>query len=100
MATRSPKKKASAPGSDPGSPDVVETETLRFEEALARLEELVDSLESGKLDLEDSLLNFEEGVKLVRLCKQRIEAAELRIRQLEEGPEGPTEVESQLASEA
>lgn len=77
-----------------------ESETLRFEEALARLEELVDKLESGKLDLEDSLLNFEEGVKLVRLCKQRIEAAELRIRQLEEGSDGPAEVESELGTEA
>lgn len=91
MATRSAKNK---------SPAQADPESLRFETALARLEELVDTLESGKLDLEDSLMNFEEGVKLVRLCKQRIEAAELRIRQLEDGPDGPAEVDSSLESDA
>ena len=68
--------------------------------SIESVQELVDKLESGELDLEDSLLNFEEGVKLVRLCKQRIEAAELRIRELEEGPDGPTEVESKLGGDA
>ena len=63
----------------------------RFEDALGRLEELVDSLEGGDLDLEDSLRSFEEGVKLVRLCSERLKAAELRIRQLEEGADGPDE---------
>lgn len=62
---------------------------LRFEQALERLEELVTRLEAGDLDLEDSLRDFEEGVRLVRLCSERLKAAELRIQQLEEGPDGP-----------
>jgi exodeoxyribonuclease VII small subunit len=56
----------------------------RFEEALERLEELVAALEEGELDLEDSLKSFEEGVKLVRLCSERLRTAEVRIQELEQ----------------
>ena len=68
-----------------------EQQELRFEDALARLEQLVASLEAGDLDLEDSLSSFEQGVRLVRLCSERLKAAELRIQQLEEGADGPSE---------
>jgi exodeoxyribonuclease VII small subunit len=54
-----------------------------FEDALARLEGLVESLDSGRLDLEESLRLYEEGVRLVRQCEERLRAAELRIRTLE-----------------
>jgi exodeoxyribonuclease VII small subunit len=63
----------------------------RFEEALARLEELVRALEGGELSLEDSLARFEEGVALFRLCARRLEVAKVRLRQLEESPDGPRE---------
>ena len=63
----------------------------RFEDALARLEQLVGLLEDGELDLEGSLANFEEGVKLVRLCSDRLKAAELRIAALEEDSRGTRE---------
>jgi len=58
-------------------------EELPFEEALGQLEGLVDALEAGDLDLESSLRKFEAGVKLVRVCSERLKAAELRIQQLE-----------------
>ncbi len=41
-----------------------------FEESLARLESLVEKMESGDLSLEDSLKTFEEGIKLTRECQQ------------------------------
>ena len=41
-----------------------------FEESLARLESLVEKMESGDLSLEDSLKTFEEGIKLTRECTQ------------------------------
>jgi exodeoxyribonuclease VII small subunit len=63
----------------------------RFEDALARLEELVRALEGGTLSLEDSLARFEEGVALVRLCARRLAAAKLRLRELDESPDGPRE---------
>ncbi len=68
-----------------------EPDPIRFEEALARLETLVAALESGELELEDALRDFEEGVGLVRVCSQKLKAAELRIKQLEETVDGPRE---------
>jgi exodeoxyribonuclease VII small subunit len=72
---------------DPGA----EAAEPRFEDALAKLETLVNRLESGELDLEQALGTFEEGVSLAKLCSVRLEAAELRIRKLEEGAAGLTE---------
>ena len=59
-----------------------------FEEALDRLEALVEALEGGDLELEESLRKFEEGVKLVRSCSDRLRDAELRVKQLEAGADG------------
>ncbi len=61
---------------------------LSFEEALERLEGLVDALEEGDLELEESLEKFEEGVKLVRSCSDRLRSAELRVKQLEARSDG------------
>ena len=57
-------------------------EDVPFEEALARLEGLVDRLEEGDLDLADALAHFEEGVALTRHCTGQLEAAERRIELL------------------
>ncbi len=51
----------------------------KFEAALARLEEIVSSLEAGELGLEQSLKLFEEGVKLARICNARLEEAERKV---------------------
>lgn len=50
-----------------------------FEEALRRLEEIVQRLEGGDLSLEESLRVFEEGVRLARVCSQQLDLAERRI---------------------
>jgi exodeoxyribonuclease VII small subunit len=71
----------------------------RFEDALAQLEALVGKLESGDLDLEQALGTFESGVALAKLCAARLEAAELRIRKLEEGRDGPMERALELDEE-
>ncbi len=68
-----------------------EDEEVDFEGALERLETLVGKLEGGELSLEDSLRNFEEGVRLVRLCSERLKSAELRIQQLEDSTDGVSE---------
>ena len=54
----------------------------KFEAALARLEYIVGSLESGELGLEQSLKLFEEGVKLARVCNARLEEAERKVEVL------------------
>ena len=55
---------------------------LPFEQALARLEHVVDRLEQGELELEASLAAFEEGVRLSKRCVSQLDAAEQRIEVL------------------
>lgn len=62
----------------------------KFEAALARLEEIVSSLESGELALEQSLKLFEEGVKLSRICNARLEEAERKVEVLLKDKNGKT----------
>ena len=52
---------------------------IKFEEALGRLERIVDQLEAGNLGLEESLKVFEEGVGLARHCARYLDEAEKRI---------------------
>lgn len=85
--------RASAGGEDGAA------EAIPFEVALEELEALVGRIEGGDLSLEESLAAFERGVRLVRQCAARLDAAELRIRELEPGPEGPRERSLELESE-
>ena len=60
-------------------------EEMSFEEALIKLEEAVTQLEQGEtLTLDESLQAFEEGIRLTRLCREKLDAAELRVQQLVE----------------
>jgi len=54
----------------------------RFEQALEALEKLVERLEKGELTLEESLRLYEEGVRLSRLCHEKLEEAEGKIEML------------------
>ena len=51
----------------------------KFEEAMQRLEEIVQSLDSGDLPLEESLKIFEEGMKLVGFCNSKLDEAEKKV---------------------
>lgn len=62
-----------------------------FEESLARLEEIVKSLENGKAPLGDSLKLFEEGVALVRACSEELDLAEKKIIELTSGGKNDAE---------
>ena len=55
------------------------SKAIDFEKSLKQLESLVDKLEKGDLSLEDSLKNFEDGVKLTRECRQALQTAEQKI---------------------
>lgn len=50
-----------------------------FEEALKRLEEIVGELEKGEISLDANLSLFEEGVKLSRFCREKLDEAEKRV---------------------
>ena len=46
---------------------------------MTRLEEIVDQMESGKMMLEELIVRYEEGMKLVKVCQERLASAEQRI---------------------
>ena len=66
---------------------------IKFEEALGRLERIVDQLEAGNLGLEESLKVFEEGVGLARHCARYLDEAEKRIELLTKDEAGLLRVE-------
>ena len=53
-----------------------------FERSLQKLEKIVNQMESGELGLEDSLNQFEQGIKLAKNCQNTLSNAELRVEQL------------------
>jgi exodeoxyribonuclease VII small subunit len=61
---------------------------IKFEDALQRLEQIVDQLETGELPLDESLTVFEEGVVLARRCAKYLEEAEKRIELLTKDESG------------
>ena len=61
---------------------------LPFEDALKKLEEIVEAMESDDLPLESLLAKYEEGAKLVNVCQEKLTEAELKIQQLEKNATG------------
>ena len=63
-----------------------------FEESLKKLEKIVEKLEDGNVNLDDSIKSFEEGVALVKECQKQLSEAEIKIQTLlEDGNVEPTE---------
>ncbi|HTA95785.1 MAG TPA: exodeoxyribonuclease VII small subunit [Verrucomicrobiae bacterium] len=62
--------------------------TPQFEEALKKLEGIVEAMESDDLPLETLLMKYEEGSKLVKICQGKLAEAELKIQQLEKNAAG------------
>jgi exodeoxyribonuclease VII small subunit len=61
-------------------------ENLSFEEALKKLETIVESMEAQDLPLEMLLARYEEGMRLSQLCQAKLNEADIKIQQLEQGP--------------
>ncbi len=66
-------------------PDIA---ALPFEKALAQLEEIVSKLESGKVDLEQSIAIYEKGQALKEHCEKQLKDAEARIEKITLKPDG------------
>lgn len=67
-------------------------ETLTFEQAMARLEEIVRLLESGELSLDETVRLYEEGQRLRLFCEQKLNEAEKRIKMVTLTDEGTIKV--------
>ena len=63
-------------------------QNLPFEEALKRLEAIVEAMEAQDLPLESLLSRYQEGAALAQLCQARLNDAELKIQQLEKSGKG------------
>ena len=65
-----------------------EIESLSFEAALAQLEAIVRSLETGTAPLDESIELYQRGDRLKRHCEARLKAAQARIEKIALGPDG------------
>ncbi len=61
----------------------------KFEAALESLEEIVGAMENGELPLDQLIERYEEGMKLVKLCQEKLAEAEQKIEILTRPPEAP-----------
>jgi exodeoxyribonuclease VII small subunit len=71
-----------------GAGQNISAKTPPFEEALKKLEGVVEAMESDDLPLEILLSKYEEGAKLVKICQEKLAEAELKIQQLEKTAAG------------
>jgi len=62
-----------------------------FEQALAKLEQIVEQIEDGKIGLAESITRYEEGMELIGYCRGVLADAELKIQKLAAAPDGTLE---------
>lgn len=67
-------------------------EKLTFEQAMARLEKIVEAIEQGKIGLEDSIEKYAEGMEMIRHCTRVLADAELKIQKLQADAAGQLKV--------
>jgi exodeoxyribonuclease VII small subunit len=72
---------------------------ISFETAMERLEKIVEEMESGKMLLEDLLVRYEEGMKLVKVCQDRLAHAEQKIQMITRDHAGKTSVKDFATTE-
>jgi len=72
---------------------------LPFEEALKKLEAIVEAMESEELPLETLLAKYEEGTRLARVCQEKLSDAELKVQQLEKNASGEMKLKPLQTSE-
>ena len=64
------------------SSDGADLHELPFEDALAKLEEIIERMEQRDAGLEESLQGYEQGVRLIRRCRDVLKQAETRVEEL------------------
>lgn len=67
---------------------------VKFEDALKKLEKIVQDLERGELTLDEALKKYQEGVELSRLCSQRLDQAKKKVELLSKNKKGDLELTS------
>jgi len=67
---------------------------IKFEDALKRLEKIVEDLEKGDLSLDEALKKYQEGIELSRQCSQRLDSAKKKIDILSKNKKGDFELKT------
>ncbi len=65
---------------------------IKFEDALKKLEKIVEELEKGDLSLDEALKKYQEGLELSRICSQRLDSAKKKIDVLAKNKKGEFEL--------
>lgn len=65
---------------------------MKFEDALKRLEKIVEELEDGNLSLDESLEKYEEGIKLSKVCAKKLEVAKKKVEILLKAEDDSVEI--------
>ena len=60
----------------------IEKKELSLEQAMARIEQILQTLDSGQGSLDESLALFEEGTALVHFCNEKLQQAKLRVKEV------------------
>ena len=76
--------------------DKNEPKPLKFEEALATLEQIVSQIEEGKVSLEESIERYGQGITLIKQCRSILDQAEKKIQLLGRGEGESLQVEGEL----
>jgi len=63
-----------------------------FEQAMDRLDEIVSAMEGDRMPLDEMVVSYEEGMKLLQVCRARIETARRRVEQISSGNDGKAEL--------
>ncbi len=80
------------PSKNAGPDEPAKTGSLPFEEALKRLETIVEAMEAEDLPLEALLAKYQEGTRLAKVCQEKLADAEMKIQQLEMSATGEIKV--------
>lgn len=65
---------------------------LKFEDAMARLDEIVEAMEAGEIGIEESIARYEEAMQLASHCRGILDHVEQRIRQIQFDASGQPQV--------
>ncbi len=73
--------------------ETAKKDEISFETALNELEGIVRKLESGSGDLDRSILDYEKGSELIKLCEKKLNAAKLKVEKIVKGQGGEVTTE-------
>ena len=76
--------------------DPINIKSLKFEDALARLETIVAQIEQGKVSLEESIESYGQGIDLIKQCRAILDQAEKKIQLLGHGDGGGLEISGEV----